>query len=82
MKRFHCFRCEKTVGAGQVTEDHYGDRSDYFCHGCGHTVNEIFTPKRLEHCPDPRETRITQSITLIVSEKVAGKPLEYPDIPF
>ena len=30
MKRFHCFRCAKTVGAGQVTEDHYGDRSDYF----------------------------------------------------
>ena len=82
MKRFHCFRCEKTLGTGQVSEDWYGDRSDYFCNGCGHDVNEIFTPKRLEHCPEQRETRCSQNITLIVSEKIAGIPFEYPEIPF
>lgn len=83
---FTCFNCDQhLLKQTEVTEEFYGDQSDYFCNHCGRRVNKNDQPVIPPHCTEPREPRIidlTEPMVCIVSVVVTEKMLEDGDIPF
>ena len=80
---FTCFNCEQyLLKRMEVTEEFYGDQSDYYCNQCGEIVNKNFQPTLPEHCTEPREIDLTEPMPCIVSVIVTEKMIEDNDIPF
>lgn len=80
---FTCYNCElDLLKRTEVTEEFYGDQSDYFCNFCGAIVEKNYQPTLPEHCSEPREIDLTEPMVCIVSVVVTEKMIEDNDIPF
>lgn len=80
---FTCFNCElDLLRRTEVTEEFYGDTSDYYCNVCGNRVDKNYQPTPPEHCPEPREIDLTEPMVCIVSVIVTEKMIRDGDIPF
>lgn len=83
---FTCYNCEQDLlKRTEVTEEFYGDQSDYFCNQCGAIVQKNDQPVIPPHCPESREPRIidlTEPMICIVSVVVTEKMIEDNEIPF
>lgn len=80
---FTCFNCElDLLKRTEVTEELYGDQSDYYCNRCGRRVQKNYQPVPPEHCTEAREIDLTQPMVCIVSVIVTEKMIEDGDIPF
>ena len=80
---FTCFTCEQDLlKSTEVTEEFYGDQSDYYCNHCGRRVEKVDTPEYRQHCPEPREIDLMKPMVCIVSVIVTDEMIENGDIPF
>ena len=78
---FTCWKCG-TLKSSEITEELYGDQSDYYCNQCGEIVNKNYQPAPREFCPEPREIDLTEPMPCIVSVIVTEEMIENDEIPF
>ena len=78
---FTCWDCGLRKNT-EVTEETYGELSDYFCNHCGEIVSKIDAPVAPQHCPEPREIDLTEPMVCIVSVRITESMIENDDIPF
>ena len=80
---FTCWKCEQyLLKRTEVTEEFYGDQSDYYCNQCCEIVSKNYQPAPPEHCTGPREIDLTEPMPCIVSVIVTEKMIEDNEIPF
>lgn len=80
---FTCWKCEQyLLKRTEVTEEFYGDQSDFYCNQCGEIVSKNYQPSQPEHCPEPREIDLTKPMVCIQSVVVTEDMIESDEIPF